>query len=233
MKKINAYGVSSVQGSWPVQEDGYFIHPMHGIYSIADGFGGLGAGDLAAKNSLAAVRAFSQEAGKSSMKNSSRMAALFQESNKQLIKWNEPRNINKKGGCSLVVASVSEDRKASISQCGACFAQVLHAGKMNPILLPQADYSDSPMIPNSALGLFESCDVESREVFLQSGDFLIMGSSGILWNSDSFTAEFLQQLALRGPQGGADLGALVNHMATTFGGSGGALNRSLLVLEIA
>lgn len=242
MKKVFSYGVSSVQGDWPVQEDGYFVHPTRGFYSIADGFGGSGAGDLAAKIPLTELREKSTVADLAFANGAVSVSPMaewqqnfFAEVNGKILKWNEPRSVNKKGGCSFVLAHISADRILNVAQCGACSASIVRSGKIYPVLIPQAAPREGSAysLPLSALGMAENPTVEHRETPLRAGDFLLLTSSGLNIEDDRFLPEFLSHLALRGAAG-ADLGPLANAMAQSFGGGAGpTLNRSLFVLEIS
>lgn len=56
MKKTLSFGAATQQGTWPVQEDGFYVDPVGQIYAVSDGFGGRGAGDISVKLTLEELR---------------------------------------------------------------------------------------------------------------------------------------------------------------------------------
>ncbi|MGZ3657136.1 MAG: PP2C family protein-serine/threonine phosphatase [Bdellovibrionota bacterium] len=235
MKQLRtfAFGAATAQGSWPVQEDGYFADPGTGVFALADGFGGRGNGDLAAKQALAEVRAAGSErsAREGSLFSPAQAAHrdLFGEINKKLLAWNEKRAPGTRGGCSLILATVERTREIAITGCGACGAMLLRAGSFIPLLSPQSPPRETPaapLFPLSALGLGREVGVESRTFLWQPQDLVLLFSSGLAWERDGFATELLAQLALREP--GSDLGAFVS-LATA--GVESPWNQTMIAVE--
>lgn len=205
MKRTFAYGAAAHQGLWPAQEDGFFVDPGTGLFALADGFGGRGQGDIAAKLALQGCRAPATPRAPAEAWHRD----LFHELNKKLLAWNEKRPPTARGGCSLILASVEREREVVLTGVGACSAFLLRLGKWLPLLsaqsAPRASSAD-PLFPAEALGLTKEIRPESRHFFWEPGDFLFLFSSGIAWESENFQAELAGQAAFRIP--GSDLSAM-------------------------
>lgn len=235
MKRTFAYGAAAAQGSWPVQEDGYFVDPTAGLFALADGFGGRGNGDIAAKLALQEWRAPKGETGPREGGIWSPLQAwqreAFAEVNKKLLQWNEKRAPGARGGCSLVVASVSPSRELAITTCGACSALLLRHGQWIPLLTAQAPARRAPaepLLPLQALGLGRELSPESRSLQLEAADIVFLFSGGLAWEREGFQAELAAQLALRLP--GSDLGEIAALAAGTAAPPG-PWNQAVVVLE--
>jgi serine/threonine protein phosphatase PrpC len=239
MKRTFAYGAATRQGAWPVQEDGYFMDPLHGFFVLADGFGGRGNGDLAAKAALLEARtAAGPTAGarKGGAPFRGPLAewqrGLFLAINKKLLQWNETRAPNSRGGVSLLLVSSDRERQEfTLSHCGACAAFLLRAGARRwlPVLTPQAPPradAEASLAPDQAVGLGAEIEPETRSVPWQAGDVLFLFSSGLDWEREGFALELVAQAALRAP--GSDLLPLV-----AFAAEGGASkwNQTALAVE--
>jgi serine/threonine protein phosphatase PrpC len=213
MKRTFAFGAATAQGSWPVQEDGFFADPGSATFAIADGFGGRGAGDLAAKQALQESRAAgtadrSPREGGILSHSQAAHRELFGEINKKLLQWNEKRG-TAKGGCSLILATVVSERELTITSCGACSAFLLRAGNWISLLSaqspPRAAETD-PLFPAQALGLGRELNPESRSFQWAPADVLFLFSGGLAWERSGFQSELAAQQAIRMP--GTDLAAL-------------------------
>lgn len=235
MKRTFAYGAAAAQGSWPVQEDGFYVDPTAGLFVLADGFGGRGNGDIAAKLALQEWRAHKAEPGPREGGIWSPLQAwqreAFAEVNKKLLQWNEKRAASAKGGCSLVVASVSPVRELAVTGCGACSALLLRQGQWIPLLTPQAPARrapDAPLLPLQALGVGRELLPESRSLLLEPSDVVFLTSGGLAWEREGFQAELAAQLALRLP--GSDLGEIAALAAGTAAPPA-PWNQAVVVLE--
>jgi serine/threonine protein phosphatase PrpC len=215
MKRTFAFGAATSQGSWPVQEDGFFADPGSATFAIADGFGGRGAGDLAAKQALQEARTAgsadrSPREGGILSPSQSAHRDLFGEINKKLLQWNEKRG-SAKGGCSLILATVVNERELTITSCGSCCAFLLRAGNWLPLLSPQSpprNGDSDPLFPAQALGLGRELNPESRSFQWVPGDLLFLFSGGLAWERSGFQSELAAQQAVRIP--GADLASLAS-----------------------
>lgn len=235
MRKTFAYGAAASQGSWPVQEDGFFVDPTGGSFVLADGFGGRGKGDIAAKLALSEWRAAKpelnpREGGIFSPAQAWQRDA-FAEINKKLLQWNEKRAASARGGCSLVAATLSPARELTVTGCGACAAFLVRYGQWIPLLAPQASArraADDSLFPSQALGLGRELNPESRSLGLEPGDLVFLFSSGLAWEREGFFAELSSQLALRLP--GTDLGEIAALAAGTAAPPG-PWNQAVVVVE--
>ncbi len=235
MKRTIAYGAATSQGQWPVQEDGFFVDPGRGLFVLADGFGGRGSGDIAAKLALGAWRAARLELppreGGLLSPAQAWQRELFSEVNKKLLQWNEKRAPGSKGGCSLIAAVVSKHRELTITSTGACCAFLLRQGRWIPLVTAQAaprQLPAEPLFPQQALGIGPELVPESRSFTWEGGDLLFLFSSGFAWDRDGFPAELAGQVALRVP--GSDFGDIVSFLVA--GGDGQALwNQTVVAVE--
>jgi serine/threonine protein phosphatase PrpC len=218
MKRTFAFGAAASLGTWPVQEDGFFADPAGGVFALADGFGGRGAGDMAAKAALLAVRAARGE--KKGLEGQRR---VFAKVHAELTEKN--KTASAKGGCSLLWVELREGM-AEASQCGACTLLLVREGKVLPILLPQAAPREEfqPLFPDQALGVGEDPRVESRAFSWKSGDILLFHSSGMEH------PDWLSSLASH--MAGGDLSALATQLVEGEGLAGEGWNRTVLLVEL-
>ncbi len=234
-RTTHAYAAAASQGQWPVQEDGYFVDPSRGYFVLADGFGGRGAGDMAAKLALTEWRAAKADTAPRESGIYTPVQAwqreLFGEINKKMLAWNEKRPANAKGGCSLIAATLVKERELTITSCGACSALLFRRGQWLTLVSPQAAPRVNPgdaQFPQQALGLGRELNPESRAFAWEGGDLLFLSSSGLVWEREGFQAELSGLLALRAP--GSDLGDLA--ALAVAGGEGGApWNQTLVTVE--
>lgn len=218
MKRTFAFGAAASQGTWPVQEDGFFADPAGGVFALSDGFGGRGAGDLAAKAALLAVRAKRGE-----KKGLEEQRRVFAKVHAELSERNQAAQA--KGGCSLLWVELRAGM-VEASQCGACTLLLAREGKITPILLPQAAPREEfqPLFPDQALGVGDAPRAESRAFPWKSGDILIFHSSGMEH------PDWLSSLAGHIP--GGDLSALATQLVEGEGLAGEGWNRSVLLVEL-
>ena len=235
MARTLAFGAALTQGPWPCQEDGFVVDPARRIFAVADGFGGRGAGDMAAKLALAELRGKTAEAVAGEEEGASpsqrRQRACFEAANKQILTRNQSRPANGKGGCSLVVAELDAHGSLTVSQSGACAAFHLRAGRIVPVILPQAPLREEfqALLPQEALGLGDRLSLESRTLSLESGDIFFLCSSGVDFEAPAFQQALLEQVALRLP--GDSLEGLCRHLVENASLSAQSWNRTLLAVE--
>jgi serine/threonine protein phosphatase PrpC len=229
MKKSIAYGAATIQGDWPVQEDGYYVDPVGGFFALADGFGGAGAGDEAARTVLQDLRARGRELAP----RQELFAAALKEWNIKLLQWNSSRSPAKRGGCSFLFGRIEASGRAMLANLGANAALLLRAGVVHTLLSPQCGpraYPGAPLLPEQALGLVNEISPEFRTLQLVSGDILLLASGGLLWDEVGFQLDVLGQIGVRLP--GDSLSGIAAHLTEAHGGlSGQGWNRSVLLLE--
>lgn len=224
MKRTWAYGAATTQGNWPVQEDGFLADPQRGRFAVADGFGGRGAGDMAAKAALLGLRGAGESSDPKELRES------FRRAHRDIRARNETRPPTGRGGASLVAAWFVPVGVA-VAQAGGCAALLLRGGRCRPLLLPQAPPREDfqPLLPNEALGLGEEIGPELRVLALEAGDVLALVSSGVDWESDAFSAALLAQLALR--ELGESLEAVAMAALDAAGVSAQGWNRTVVLVE--
>lgn len=220
-KKTFPFGACSLQGSWPVQEDGYWVDSRSGFFSVCDGFGGRGAGDFAAQ---AALRIFQEAVA---LGPASFPKELVPKLRSAVERKNEGKAGKDRGGCSL--ASVFVNGGAAFAyQCGACVVLLVRNGKVSPVLLPNAFSTQdaSSLLPLAALGLPDPV-FEARSFSVEAGDVIALASSGVPWESENFQAELLGQLALRLPL--SELGSIASALLES--GQPSLRNQTLVLVE--
>ena len=237
-RKTFAFGAALSQGAWPVQEDGYFADPVSGVFALADGFGGQGAGDQAAKLALLAVKespnkiAAPREGGIYSSREFFQRE-LFGEINQKNLAWNEKKSPGERGGCSLILVSVEENRRFALTSCGACSAILWRNGNFFPLLSPQGEprtSAEAPLFPSQALGLGKELNPESRLFISSPGDLLFLLSSGVVWEQVERLPHLQAELSLRKP--GSSLSQLAGLLLErNFDSAGNAANQAVLVVE--
>jgi serine/threonine protein phosphatase PrpC len=237
-KRTFAFGAATNQGKWPVQEDGFYVNPGSGLFAVADGFGGPGNGDLAAKLALrecrvpaAGIPPAPEGGGFSPVQAWQR--ELLSLINKKLLLWNEARAPGARGGCSLILATLERDRLLALTGSGACAALLARGGRWQTLLSPQSpprESQEAALFPDEALGLGKEIHPETRRLPLEPGDMLFLFTSGFAWEREARQAELLGQLAMRPP--GGDLGA-VAAVAADGGPEGGepVWNQTVVLVE--
>jgi serine/threonine protein phosphatase PrpC len=234
MKRTFAYGAATNQGGWHVQEDGFFADPADGVFALADGFGGRGAGDMAAKLALDEVRnaPATDPAPREGGLLSPAQAAhrdLFGEINKKLLQWNEKRASSLKGGCSLLLARVEREQRVTVTAVGAVGAILVRGGNWLPLLAPQSaprSEPNAPLFASQALGVGRELNPESRSFLWQPNDLLLLFSGGVAWERDGLVSNLNAELALR--TSGSDLAAFVQSAVSA---EEAPWNRTLLAVE--
>jgi hypothetical protein len=222
MKRTMAFGAALQQGTWPVQEDGFFVDPIAEIYVVGDGFGGRGAGDIAVKLALEEIRNQKRESGFGT--------DLISRIHQKISKRNESLPISRKGGCSFAMAE-ARDGVIYLSQIGVCSIFLFRAGRIFPVLLPQSaprkEYQ--PLMADFALGLPGELQFEKRRFPMESGDLLGICSGGLDWENDSFGLAFREQMNLRAM--GDDLSSVASHLVENTDLSSQGWNRTLVLIE--
>jgi serine/threonine protein phosphatase PrpC len=216
-----------------VQEDGFFADPVAGVFAVADGFGGRGAGDMAAKAALQEARAKRSEGeGKGFSPGQRAQREIFFQAHRAIAARNQKKAAAARGGCSMVMANVGAASAVDFTQCGACAVLLVRDGAIRPLLLPQASPREEfqPLLPDQALGVGEAAVPETRAFQGRAGDVLVLLSGGVEWESESFRAELQAQLGARLP--GSDLSSLASQLVENGGLSSQGWNRTILLIEL-
>ncbi len=199
MIKLQSYAAETTQGPYLLlNEDAYGVDLKNNLFSIFDGFGGSGAGDKAVLMAKEAIQSFYTRVGgdpDSTMPFSFSYKYLLEGNallnslsyaHKELLKFNEGRNLSQKGGTSAMVLALSE-HVATIASVGNCFAYLVRRGRIFLITIPdilELMSEDDPerhfkTTPLSGLGLFEEPHISVRELRLIQSDLLIFSTDGV------------------------------------------------------
>lgn len=221
MKRTLAFGAATTQGTWPVQEDGFFADPVGGRFALTDGFGGRNAGDISARLALDEFR---------KPESSLHEAQVFMSAHRAITARNQTRPPGARGGSSLVAATLRHG-ELLLGQCGTCAAFLVREGRVRPLLLPQASPREEylPLLADQALGLPTEPRVELRRLAFRGGDILCLASGGVEWEGEGFQADLLGRLAVRTV--GDDLSGLAAHLIENSGLSTQGWNRTLVLVE--
>jgi serine/threonine protein phosphatase PrpC len=233
MGRTIAFGAAISQGTWPCQEDGFLADPTRRLFAVADGFGGRGAGDMATKLALAALRAPTVDnLTNGETPTFSRLRGSFLTGNKQILERNAARPPAARGGASLLAAQVSAEGDASVIHTGACSAFLVKAGTLFPVLLGQsAPRQESlSLLPDHALGFGEALQLEARQFRLRPGEIFFLVSGGLDWETEAFRSALFSALLVREPA--SSLEALARQLIEEASLPSQGWNRTLLALEM-
>jgi protein phosphatase len=197
---IKAASVFMAKGSYPFQEDHAICIQEKKIFAVADGFGGPGAGVEAAKQACEATRGFlEKEAGDLeatlpfvlrsyfSLAGNVLFNALI-HANRKVLKLNQGKNVNEKGGSSLLAGFMDGDLVA-LASVGCCSAWLFREGQMRELVIPRTfarlcePFSTEPReelkAPLMAIGMAEDLEPEIVEYRIKPGDWLLLQTDGI------------------------------------------------------
>lgn len=197
---IRAVATFASKGKRSTQEDFMLVDRTKGIIALADGFGGPTAGVQAAKQACEAIRSFLfKEAGDLEatlpfiLRNYFSLAGnvLFNSlihANRLVRKWNKDKNVNERGGASVIAGFIDGDLLA-LANVGACTAWLLREGKCVELVIPRtfARLADpfkpegvrEHQVPLIALGMGDDLEPEIFEYRLAKGDWLLFHSDGV------------------------------------------------------
>lgn len=206
MKKTNivsvrAYGFFSDAGSQrPINEDACIAVPEHTLFGVADGYGGNGVGDVAAKFVLDRVSYFVKNGlGDSEVtlpfvyrryltEPGNLVFNAFLYANSELIKKNSLSHINGRGGASVLFAFMA-DNKMVFANSGLCQAMLVRRGRVQPLVRPrsynalrgtfQGSWNGRWAFPIAALGHSADLEPEIFELQVEKGDVVILSTDGV------------------------------------------------------
>ena len=185
-----------LQGRRQAMEDFVLVDNQRGVFAVADGFGGKGLGNQAAKIACDATAEFlKREGGDEDATLPFEMRKYYSLTANILLNavLHASRRVfqsKRVAGCSLVSAYV-EFNHCAIASIGTCSATLVREGKSQRIVVPQsygrfldptneswvsgADGMDAPMM---ALGVQEDIEPQLVEFRLHPGDLLVLHSDG-------------------------------------------------------
>ncbi len=198
---VRAYGSYVDKGPVrPLNEDVCLIDAERLCFGVADGYGGNGIGDVAARQALEKAaffvknglgdsevtlpfiyRSYLTDAG-----NLVFNAFLF--ANQVLVDENRKRHINGRGGASALFAFASGN-KLVLGSCGSCQAFLVRRGRVQAITKArsynsargqfQGSWNGKWAFPLMALGHALDLEPEIFELQMEKGDLIILATDGI------------------------------------------------------
>lgn len=198
MIELKSYGMQSHQGPHlNLNEDLVDADLVNNLFMLIDGFGGSNIGDRAAmmirdtlKRSYTKI-AVDPEAtlpffySHKYLIEGNALINAFQTAHQNVNRDNEKKNLDNRGGGSVIAAAVAENILTLVST-GNCVAYLYRKGHMSIEVLPDSlaglsrDSYQSYLhsVPMSGIGLFEDLHYSVRELKVAEGDVLIMLTDG-------------------------------------------------------
>ncbi len=198
---VRAYGAVSDSGSVrPLNEDAYIAVPERQLFGVADGFGGNGIGDIAAKKCLEHVKYFVEHGlGDSEVTlpfiyrsyyttGSNLVFNAFLYANQQLFSENKKKQVNGRGGASVMFAFF-EGRHMTLANVGACSAFLVRRGRVQALVKPrsynalkgvfQGSWNPKYAFPLMAMGHSNDLEPEILELKVEKGDLILLATDGV------------------------------------------------------
>lgn len=196
---VRGYGALTEGGAQDrVNEDAVLAVPEHRLFGIADGFGGSGAGDAAAKSCLADVREFVENGlGDSEVTlpfvyrsdyaaGANLVFNAFLHANHRLHAANKERPLNARAGASALFALFT-GRHVTLANAGACGAFLARKGRAIELVKPRTynayraatHWNPQWAFPMTALGLGSDVEPEIFELRIEPGDVVVMATDGV------------------------------------------------------
>lgn len=198
MIELKSYGMQSHQGPHlNLNEDLVDADLVNNLFMLVDGFGGSNIGDRAAmmirdtlKRSYTKI-AVDPEAtlpffySHKYLIEGNALINAFQTAHQNVNRDNEKKNLDNRGGGSVIAAAVAENILTLVST-GNCVAYLYRKGHLSIEVLPDSLASLSRdsyqsylhSVPMSGIGLFEDLHYSVRELKVTEGDVLIMLTDG-------------------------------------------------------
>jgi len=201
MKTIRGYAAYSDAGVVrPVNEDAYLAQPEHMLFGVADGYGGNGIGNAAAKLCLDEVSYFIKNglgdsevtlpfvyrSYYSGMSNLIFNAFLY--ANQKLFHENKKHHINGRGGASVLL-TFAQGNKMVIASVGLCQGFLVRRGRVQPLLRPrsynslrgtfQGSWNPKWAFPLMAMGHAADIEPEIMEIQMERNDLIVLATDGV------------------------------------------------------
>ncbi len=193
-----------LQGPRPAQEDELRIHSERGILSVADGFGGPAPGSRTSRLACDLIEAFLLRGSRDmdatlpfvlrsyiSLAGNVLFNALIY-ANQKILEDNKKRNINERGGASVLTGFLDGDFLA-LANIGSCRAWLFRGSTGVPLVSPRtygrlvdpaaallgSSHGSQYQVPLTALGMYEDLEPEIVECRLMPQDWLILQTDGV------------------------------------------------------
>lgn len=198
MIELKSYGMNSHQGPHlNLNEDFVEVDLVNNLFMIIDGFGGSNIGDKAAMIIRDSIkRSYTKVANdpdstlpffyshKYLIEGNALINALH-VAHQNMIKENEKKAMNNRGGGSVLCAAMAENILTLIST-GNCSAYLYRKGQLSCALSPDSlrDLSRDNFstylhnVPMSGIGLFEDLHFQVKELKISEGDVVVFLTDG-------------------------------------------------------
>jgi serine/threonine protein phosphatase PrpC len=183
-----------------VNEDSYLVVPERSLFGIADGFGGVGIGDVAAKKCLEDVKYFVEHGlGDSEVtlpfiyrryytNGANLVFNAFLYANQQLYTENKSKHINARGGASVMFLFF-EGNHMTLANVGSCSAMLVRRGRVQQLVKPrsynavrgvfQGSWNPKWAFPLMAMGQSGDLEPEILELQVERGDLILISTDGV------------------------------------------------------
>ncbi len=187
-------------GERPIQEDHVLVKEDRGLILVADGFGGSLSGLETARLANDSIVHF---VGRQSQDEEATMPFELRghltwdanilgnavlHANREILKWNQKRSAQARGGASVVAARVRQ-KHLCVCSVGNASSWLLREGESKALTHPKSLglFEDPFMgwgkpgrqIPLLSLGTHERLEPEILEVRIEEGDWLVLHSDGV------------------------------------------------------
>lgn len=198
MIELKSYGMQTHQGPHlNLNEDLVEADLVNNLFMVIDGFGGSNIGDRAAmmvrdslKRSYTKI-AVDPEAtlpffySHKYLIEGNALINAFHTAHQNINRDNEPKNMDNRGGASVIAAALSENILTMVST-GNCVAYLYRKGHLSIEVLPDSlanlsrDTFQSHLhsVPMSGIGLFEDLHYNVRELKITDGDLVLLLTDG-------------------------------------------------------
>ncbi len=198
MIELKSFGMATHQGPHlNINEDLVDADIANQLFLVIDGFGGSNIGDKAAEIIKDSIKrsytkiAIDPEAtlpfyfSPKYLIEGNALINAFQTAHQNIIRVNEEKSLESRGGGSVIAGAVSENILTLVST-GNCSAYLYRKGHLSHEVLPDSLASLSRdtyqnyfhSVPMSGVGLFEDLHYSVRELKLRQGDTVILLTDG-------------------------------------------------------
>ncbi len=198
MIELKSYGMQTHQGPHlNLNEDLVEVDLVNNLFMVIDGFGGSNIGDRAAamvrdtlKRSYTKI-AVDPEAtlpffySHKYLIEGNALINAFHTAHQNINRDNEKKNMDERGGASVLAAALSENILTMVST-GNCVAYLYRKGHLSVEVIPDSlanvsrDTFQSYLhsVPMSGIGLFEDIHYNVRELKVTEGDLVVLLTDG-------------------------------------------------------
>jgi protein phosphatase len=239
---LDIVGRSDVGRVRTANEDEIVFDSEHGIAILADGMGGLAAGEVASQTAAAAVYEAVKRAGEL---DEGLLRAAFHDANRQVLALSRAPDAGAMGTTLVVwldvgygqcfVAHVGDSRAyrlrdhnlSPLTEDHSVVQQLINEGVLSKT---EARVSSQRNIITRAIGLEPVVQVDLRSWVRGQGDVFLLCSDGL---TDMLSETELQQLLIRclASDGSGDLEAVADELVAAANEAGGSDNVSVLLIR--